>query len=59
MGLQTELDAFTTSFVTTSREDAMNMFTQLQRWFDPDSGSFVLAVVAVSMAAALVLVLAP
>jgi len=37
----------------------MNLFTQLQRLFVSDSGAFVLAVVAVSMAAALVLVLAP
>jgi len=37
----------------------MNMFTQFHRWIDPDSGAFVLAVVAVSTAAALVLVLAP
>lgn len=36
----------------------MNIFTQLQRWLDPDSG-FVLAVVAISLLAALVLVLAP
>ena len=36
----------------------MSIFTQLQRWLDPDRGGFVLAVVAVSLAAALVLVLA-
>ena len=35
----------------------MSMFTQLQRLLDPDSGGFVLAVVVVSMAAAIVLVL--
>lgn len=37
----------------------MNVFTQLQRWLDADSGGFVLAVVAASLAAAVVLVLAP
>ena len=36
----------------------MNIFSQLQRLLDPDGGGFVLAVVAVSLAAALVLVLA-
>ncbi len=37
----------------------MRLFTQLQRWFNPDSGGFILAVVTVALAAALVLVLAP
>ena len=40
-------------------EDAMNVFTQLQRWFDPANGSLVLAIALVSVAAAVVLVLAP
>ena len=37
----------------------MNVFTQIQRWFDPAGGSLVLAVILVSVAATLVLVLAP
>ena len=37
----------------------MSLFTQLQRWINPDSGAFFLAVVTVALAAALVLVLTP
>lgn len=37
----------------------MTVFTQLQRWLGLDSGGFVVAVVAASLAAAVVLVLAP
>lgn len=37
----------------------MNVFTQLQRRLNPASGGLVLAVALVSVAAALVLVLAP
>ena len=58
MRLQTE-DGVLPAVFHPFLEDAMNMFTQLQRFLDPDSGGFVLAVVAVSLAAALVLVLAP
>ena len=36
----------------------MNIFVQLQRWVDPEGG-FVLAIALVSVAAALVLILAP
>jgi len=56
--LQTGSVSFDIGFVTPSWEDAMNIFSQLQRLLDPDGGGFVLAVVAVSLAAALVLVLA-
>ena len=47
------------SFVAASiQEDAMNIFVQLQRWVDPEGG-FVLAIALLSVAAALVLILAP
>jgi hypothetical protein len=59
MVLQTVKAAWPSGFVDLLSEDAMNLFTQFHRWIDPDSGAFVFAVVAVSTAAALVLVLAP
>jgi hypothetical protein len=37
----------------------MIRFPQFQRWLDPDTGGFFMAVVALCVAAALVLVLAP